>query len=32
MVDGRPEESLTGPFVVGKWRKMTFMVSTGTEI
>jgi hypothetical protein len=32
MVDGLPEEMLTGPLVVGKWRKMTFMVSTGTGI
>ena len=32
IVDGRPEEIFTGPLVVGKWRKMTFMVSTGTEI
>ena len=32
MVDGLPEERLTGPLVVGKWRKVTFMVSTGTDM
>ena len=29
MVDGGPEESFTGPLVVGR-EKVTFMVSTGT--
>ena len=31
MVDGRPEEMLTGPLVVGR-EKVTFMVSTGTDM
>ena len=31
MVDGGPEEMLTGPLVVGR-EKVTFMVSTGTDM
>jgi len=31
MVDGRPEESLTKPLLVGMG-KVTFIVSTGTEM
>ena len=31
MVDGRPEEMLTGPLLVGR-EKVTFMVSTGTDM
>jgi hypothetical protein len=31
MVDGFPEESLTGPLAMGR-ENVTFMVSTGTEM